>query len=104
MQRVRQHPLSLLRGTIHDGGWGRGGEQESGAEVCAAIAGGGSEKSMIGEGEENNASGEGGSDRGWQGGRGESARLRTHGGGLTDPGGVQRLGEIQRWSIPQWGD
>ena len=54
------------------------------------------------KGRDDRARGKGGCDGGRRGGRGGSARLRSHSGGPVDPGGIRRLGEIQRWNAPQW--
>ena len=75
-----------------------------GAESRASIAGGRSETATASEVEDNNAIGEEVRVRGQRGSHGGSKRVRTHGGGPEYPGGVWRLGVIQKWSAPQWGD
>ena len=57
---------------------------------------------MLGKGKKNNARGEGGRDRGRQGGRGGYDQLHTHRRGPADPGGLRIMGALQRWSAPQW--
>ena len=115
MPWVRQLPATTLRGTQHNSRQGRGRETEggaarrasksnSGADLHADIAGGGSEKSTASKGKEKNPSREAICVRGRQGRRGISAGLLTHGGGPADPGGIHGLGEIQLWIAPQWGD
>ena len=63
-------------------------------EVSAAVAGGGSENIMQGEGEENKASVKGGQNSGRRGGRGGSDRLNTHSEVPVHLVSVRRLGAL----------